>query len=95
MKRGRKKKVKSQKDIVLSYFKKHPKKNFTSERIWDVLWESDIALLSSIKRTITELTKEGKLIKCNYEERIIGGWGKPNRTWRYNTEYVNPLNPKK
>jgi CHASE1-domain containing sensor protein len=52
-------------------------------------------LITSIRRSITDLTKEGKLIKCDYSDRKEGKYGTTNRTWRYNSEYIEPLNPKK
>lgn len=52
-------------------------------------------LLTSIRRSITDLTKEGRLIKCQWSESKQGRYGKLNRTWRYNEYYVRPLNPKK
>jgi hypothetical protein len=83
-----------QKEIVLNFFKWHPDNNYTPYEVFDQINES-MMLLTSARRSITDLTKEGKLIKCDYSESRKGQYGALNRVWRYNTGYVKPLNPKK
>jgi len=52
-------------------------------------------LITSIRRSITDLTKEGRLIKCQWSRSRKGPHDTLNRTWRYNPDYIKPLNPKK
>ncbi len=58
------------------------------------LGKSESILLTSVRRSISDLTKENRLIKCQWSESKEGRYGKLNRVWRYNTEYVKPLNIK-
>lgn len=84
-----------QKAIIMDFFKTYPDDRFTPYEVYDYFmrYEGDI-LLTSVRRSITNLTKEGRLIKCQWSERKPGHFGKDNRTWRYNKEYVRPLNTK-
>lgn len=50
-------------------------------------------LITSVRRSISDLTKEGKLIKCDYSDRREGAYKTANRVWRYNTSYVKPITP--
>lgn len=89
-----------QKEAILDYFRQRYSMNFTPIEIWSALvFENDpmtsLVLLTSVRRAITDLTKEGKLTKCDYSERREGGYGHPNRTWRYTRNFINPINPKK
>ena len=84
-----------QKAIVLDFFKSYPNDRFTPYEVYEFFmrYEGDI-LLTSVRRCITNLTKEGRLIKCQWSESKDGAYGKINRTWRYNQDYIRPLNPK-
>jgi len=84
-----------QKEIVLDFFRQRFSMNFTPAEVFDAisLLEHECMLLTSIRRSITDLTKEGKLIKCQWSESKPGAYGKLNRVWRYNLEWVKPLNP--
>jgi hypothetical protein len=86
------KKAVRQKDIILHFFRQHPDRNFTPHEVHANI-EGDFMLITSVRRSITDLTKEGKLIKCDYDQRRDGVWKTTNRTWRYNKHYVAPLNP--
>jgi hypothetical protein len=82
-----------QKGIILDVFRQRFSMNFTPIEIHNIIGET--MLLTSVRRSITDLTKEGKLIKCDWSESREGAYGKPNRVWRYNTGYMPSLNPKK
>jgi len=85
-----------QKEIVLDFFRKRFSMNFTPNQVHKTLEcvDGHRMLLTSVRRSISDLTKEGRLIKCQWSERREGAYGKPNRTWRYRNNFVNPLNPK-
>ena len=84
-----------QKAIVLDFFKSYPNDRFTPYEVYEFFmrYEGDI-LLTSVRRCITNLTKEGRLIKCQWSESKEGAYGKLNRVWRYNESYISPINPK-
>jgi hypothetical protein len=85
-----------QKGIVLDFFRRRFSMSFTPVNVHEAL-ESDgsLILLTSVRRSITDLTKEGRLIKCQWSESKPGAYGKLNRVWRYNSEFINRLNPQK
>jgi Fe2+ or Zn2+ uptake regulation protein len=89
-----------QKEAILDYFRQRYSMNFTPREIWSALvfaenpMTSNI-LLTSVRRAISDLTKEGKLAKCDYSERRDGGYGHPNRTWKYCVGYLPSLNKKR
>ena len=92
--------AKKQKDIVLDFFRQRFSMSFTPMEVWKHLNHLDQVtisgsgmLLTSVRRSITDLTKEGRLIKCQWSESKSGAYGKLNRTWRYNAEFINRLNP--
>jgi Fe2+ or Zn2+ uptake regulation protein len=90
------KKAVRQKEIVLQFFRDRYSMNFTPAEVHKFIsMRGDSILLTSVRRAITDLTKEGKLTKCDYSERREGGYGHPNRTWRYTRNFVNPINPPK
>jgi hypothetical protein len=69
--------------------------SFTPFEVWNTLTFLDNQiLLTSVRRSISDLTKEGRLIKCQWSESKPGAYGKLNRTWRYNKEFINRLNPR-
>ena len=88
--------AKAQKDVVLAFFKEQYPRNFTPAEVYEVLKDrGSCAILTSIRRCISDLTKEGILYKCMYSESRKGQYGTLNRTWKFNPDYVPPLNPKK
>ena len=91
-------KAAKQKELVLSYFRDRFSMNFTPVEMHQIMEEhGEKILLNSVRRSITDLTKEsvgGKLIKCDWSERRMGAYGRDNRTWKYNLNWVKPLNPK-
>jgi hypothetical protein len=83
-----------QNGIVLNFFRKRFAYRFTPVKVHEILiYEGEKILLNSVRRSITNLTKANRLIKCQWSESEEGIYGKLNRTWRYNTEYVSPINP--
>jgi len=83
-----------QKEIVLNFFKGHPDNNYTPYEVFDQTNES-MMLLTSVRRSISDLTKEGRLIKCMYSKSRKGAYGALNRTWEYNKNWMPRLNPQK
>jgi hypothetical protein len=91
-----------QKEAILDYFRQRYSMSFTPRDVYNSLLDASLSsddhyfvLLTSVRRAITDLTKEGKLTKCDYSERREGGFGHPNRTWRYTRNFINPINPPK
>jgi len=85
-----------QKTMVLNFFRQRFSMSFTPMEVSDFLnTHLTTILLTSVRRSITDLTKEGRLIKCQWSESKPGAYGKLNRTWRYNASFVNRLNPQK
>ena len=83
-----------QKEIVLNFFKGHPDNNYTPYEVFDQTNES-MMLLTSVRRSISDLTKEGRLIKCMYSKSREGAYGALNRTWEYNKNWMPRLNLQK
>ena len=85
-----------QKTMVLNFFRQRFSMSFTPMEVSDFLnTHLTTILLTSVRRSITDLTKEGRLIKCQWSESKPGAYGKLNRCWKYNNNFINPLNPKK
>ena len=91
-------KAAKQKELVLSYFRDRFSMNFTPVEMHQIMTDhGEKILLNSVRRSITDLTSEpvgGKLVKCDWCERRMGAYGKANRTWRYQNNYIAPLNKK-
>jgi Fe2+ or Zn2+ uptake regulation protein len=85
-----------QRGMVLDFFRRRFSMSFTPVNVHEAL-ESDgsLILLTSVRRSITDLTKEGRLIKCQWSESKPGAYGKLNRCWTYNQNFLNRLNPQK
>lgn len=87
-----------QKLLVLDVFKRFKALNFTPVEVHEYLRDvqNEPMLLTSVRRSISDLTKEGKLVKCMWSESRPGKYGKLNRVWQYNTlrDDFEPLNPK-
>lgn len=65
-------------EAILMMFKAHPKRWFTPWEIHE-LFEGKM-LITSVRRSITDLEKAGDLIKSN--ELVNERMGKPNYQWR-------------
>lgn len=74
------KKAANQKEKVLRFFKKHPKKLFTPFDIKYLGLFEDNVPLTSIRRAITTLEQDGLLEKT--DEKREGGYGKSNYCWK-------------
>lgn len=86
-----------QRRMVLDFFRQRFSMNFTPTEVWEFLngHVTSTILLTSVRRSITDLTKEGRLVKCDWSESRPGKYGKLNRVWRYRIDYLEPLNAKK
>ncbi len=82
--------AKVQRGYILRFFKNHYDHNYTPLEVYNYF--RGCLMLNSVRRTITCLTKEGRLIKCDWSERRMGGFGRDNRTWRYRRDYIKPIN---
>jgi hypothetical protein len=86
------KRAKKQNDVVLQLFKDNPNRNFTPPEIFEIVKNcGGCAILTSIRRSITNLTKQGRLTKCMYSESRKGAYGTLNRTWQYNENWMPPI----
>jgi hypothetical protein len=84
-----------QKGIILDFFRQRFSMSFTPAEVHGFIsMRGDNILLTSVRRSISDLTKEGRLIKCQWSESKPGAYGKLNRTWRYDAEFINRLNAK-
>lgn len=86
-----------QNEIILKFFEANKDSNFTPAEVYDDLNQNyltygTLILLSSVRRSITNLTTKGRLIKCPWDERRPGKYGKDNRTWKFNPNYIHPIN---
>jgi hypothetical protein len=81
-----------QKAEILGFFASHPDESFTPAEVWERHFMP--LLLTSVRRSITDLTKEGRLIKCQWSESRAGQYGTLNRVWKLNKDYIEPLNKK-
>lgn len=97
LEKGRKKAVRQQ-DIILAMFREHPERGFTP---WEINSEYSQAsggksiLIGSVRRSITDLTKEGRLRKGDHSDQMEEMHGVNNNRWRYNNEFIKPINPQK
>lgn len=72
-------KAETQKEAVLFLFQKF--KHGTPSEVWK-FYGSNLCPLTSIRRAITDLTKEGKLIRT--EEKKPGIYGRPESIYKLN-----------
>lgn len=76
-------KAQKQEDIIYNYFKNNPDAELTPFEV-----QAAINLvgtpITSIRRAITNLTHDGKLIKTNNQKR--GEYGKKNFCWKFKPE---------
>jgi hypothetical protein len=89
--------ARKQKEWILAFFRDRFSMNFTPIEVHQEMKAycyGSMCLLTSVRRAITDLTKEGKLTKCDYSERREGGYGHPNRVWKYNVGWLPSLNRK-
>ena len=72
--------AKTQETAVLDFFRANPFQDFTPCEVQTIM--NTAAPITSIRRAITNLTKQGRLYKTG--NMRPGQYGKPNYTWRYN-----------
>jgi predicted transport protein len=66
------KKTESQKETVYTFFKSHPTGLFTTVEVQEA---TEIKCHASVKRSVSELKNEHKLLKTDI--KVIGEWGHP------------------
>jgi len=72
------KKATSQDKLILHFFKQTPRINYTPSQVWRMLFKEQVPL-TSVRRSISNLTNEGHLKQC--EERREGVYGRSEGTW--------------
>ena len=74
-----KSKASAQDDIILSLFNKNPKRLFSPYDVWKLKFTENTPL-TSIRRSITNLTNRGILIKT--DQKVQGNYGRPTYLWQ-------------
>ncbi len=74
-------KAESQETLILAFFREHPDKMFIPDEIHN-LFDPTKVPLTSIRRSITNLTTDGHLTKTNAQK--IGRYGKYCWCWKLN-----------
>lgn len=72
----------TQEDKVLIYFE-HSKDLITPSEVWNAIFDTNLTPLTSVRRAITNLTKEEKLLKMDNTKKE-GIYGKPEYYWTIN-----------
>tara|TARA_Y100000401_G_scaffold39990_1_gene30376 strand:- start:6563 stop:6850 length:288 start_codon:yes stop_codon:yes gene_type:complete len=74
--------TKKQEDLVLAVFQTYPKENLSPDDVQGFLVDNIQAAfpITSIRRSITNLTSNNKLEKTNKMKQ--GVWGKQTHTWK-------------
>jgi hypothetical protein len=75
---GREKIALTQTEKILRFFQANPDKEFTPCEVWQAVGYGDM-LLTSTRRSISNLTKAGDLVKTG--NRRAGIYGELNFTW--------------
>tara|TARA_R100000781_G_C4079542_1_gene127229 strand:+ start:1993 stop:2301 length:309 start_codon:yes stop_codon:yes gene_type:complete len=73
-------KTNTQEDRILTFFEKNADKAFSPEEIQTYCMMANRPL-TSVRRAITNLTKEGYLRKTSHMKQ--GNYGKPVHTWQF------------
>ena len=73
----------TQEEIILEFFQNNPNLNLSPFDIYESCTDIN-APITSIRRAITDLTLQGKLIKTN--TMVLGPYRKNVHTWRLNNE---------
>lgn len=83
------------KNIVLAFFKANKDKSFTPIEVDEAINGNErVMLLTSVRRSITMLTGQGKLIKLAKTNQKMEKHGSPNYRWQYNKDYKNGIGNK-
>jgi len=72
-------KAQTQEDVILDLFKQYDKTDLTPDEVL-LLCKFENTPITSIRRAITNLTKQGKLIKTNIQRK--GQYGKLTFAWK-------------
>lgn len=75
-----KRKAATQSDLILRFFQQRSKACFSPSYIQQNCMPG--TPLTSVRRAITNLTKQGKLVKLN--RKVEGPYGRPEYVWKYN-----------
>lgn len=78
---GREKIAMTQSEKIMRFFEANPTKEFTPCEVWQAVGYGTM-LLTSTRRSISDLTKAGDLIKT--ANRKAGIYGEMNYTWKLN-----------
>jgi hypothetical protein len=80
---GRESNALTQTEKILRFFEAHPNEEFTPCEVWQAVGYGTL-LLTSVRRSISNATKAGDLVKTdNRRKGIYGEW---NYTWRLKTK---------
>ena len=79
-----KEKARTQKDIVLAFFRRNAGSQFTPAEVHSAVFHNDLTPITSTRRAITNLTDDGLLAKSRRQRE--GKYGKPNYCWYYPDE---------
>ena len=78
------KQAENQTELTLSVFQTYPTYTFSADEVWNFLIDNESineqTPLTSIRRAITDLTNEGKIVKTN--RKVLGLAGRSTYTWR-------------
>ena len=76
----------NQNELTLAVFQTYPSESLSANDVWSFLIDNDSineqTPLTSIRRAITDLTNQDKLLKTN--KKVMGGSGRKTYTWRLN-----------
>lgn len=78
-------KAQTQEELILSCFKQYNKTDVTPDEVQDLLRLFNTPI-TSIRRAITNLTKQGKLIKTTNQRK--GRYGKMTYAWKINSNSI-------
>jgi hypothetical protein len=75
--------VLKQEDRIYEFFKANANREITPFEVLEALYEHSPVPITSVRRAITNLTDEDKLIKTNNQK--TGPYGKPSYCWKLKT----------
>ena len=70
-----------QDDEILYFFARNPLQSYTPFEIHRAIFDDSVPI-TSIRRSITNLTNSGKLVKLH--NKTMERYGRPNYCWRFN-----------
>ena len=79
-----------QEEIILNYFQKYPQMSFNPDFIWTNLFDIAIVPITSTKRSLTNLTERGLLVKTDKMSKSI--FGKMIHEWMLRKPDNNQFN---